>query len=71
VAVLNDPATAAMRANLNRMQVDQATLVYVRVFRCNVLTPCQERASQGSTQRSGAPRGKVPSFAPAKGKVRP
>jgi len=72
VAVHDDPATAAMRANLNRMQVDQESLVYVRVFRCNVLTPCQERGSQhGSTQRSGAPRGKIPNFAPAKGKVRP
>lgn len=39
-AVADDPATAAMRANLDGMSVDQSTLVYLRVFRCNVVTPC-------------------------------
>jgi hypothetical protein len=69
VAVNGDPATAAMKANLDGMQVDQEALVYVRVFRCNVLTPCEQpSASQGSIQRSGTARDKVPDFSPARGK---
>jgi hypothetical protein len=52
VAVHDDPATAAMAANVDGMQVDQEALVYVRVFRCNVLTSCAERTAQhGSTER--------------------
>ncbi|MEK7251903.1 MAG: hypothetical protein AAB198_01430 [Actinomycetota bacterium] len=39
-AVADSPATAAMRANLDGMEVDQSTLVYLRVFRCNVVTSC-------------------------------
>ncbi len=68
VAVHEQPATAAMRANIEGMPVDQASLVYVRVFRCNVLTPCAGRATpQGSTHRLLPD--KVPDFAPARGKV--
>ncbi|HLE39314.1 MAG TPA: hypothetical protein VJA44_06650 [Acidimicrobiia bacterium] len=40
VAVDDEPATAAMRANLDGMEVDQSSLVYLRVFRCDVVTPC-------------------------------
>ena len=40
-AVVDDePATAAMRANLDGMEVDQTPLVYLRVFRCDVVTAC-------------------------------
>lgn len=39
-AVDDEPATAAMRANLDGMEVDQSTLVYLRVFRCDVVTAC-------------------------------
>jgi hypothetical protein len=70
VAVDDHPGTAAMRSNLDGMQVDQEALVYVRVFRCNVLTPCAERPSaHGSTRRSGVAPAKIPDSAPAKGKV--
>jgi len=41
VAVHDEPATAAMRANLAGMELDQSSLVYVRVFRCDVVTSCQ------------------------------
>ncbi len=68
VAVHEQPATAAMRANIEGMPIDQASLVYVRVFRCNVLTPCESRATpQGSTHR--VLPDKVPDFAPAQGKA--
>lgn len=40
VEVQNDPATAAMRANLDGMRLDQGSLIYVRVFRCDVLISC-------------------------------
>lgn len=69
VAVHDDPATAAMRANVDGMPVDQEALVYVRVFRCNVLTACEQRAQHGSTERARAVPDKVPDFAPAKGKT--
>ena len=39
-AVADSPATAAMRANLDGMEVDQSTLVYLGAFRCNVVTSC-------------------------------
>jgi hypothetical protein len=68
VAVHEDAATAAMKANLDGMQVDQEALVYVRVFRCNVLTQCEPPASsQGSTRRSGTVPDRVPDLAPGKG----
>jgi hypothetical protein len=38
--VHNEPGTAAMRANLNGMDLDQSSLVYVHVFRCDVVTSC-------------------------------
>jgi hypothetical protein len=40
VAVHDEPGTAAMRANLEGMDVDQSSLVYVRVFRCGVVVLC-------------------------------
>ena len=58
VAVHDDRATAAMRSNLESMQVDQESLVYVRVFRCNVVTPCETATTpQGSVQRLPADSG--------------
>ncbi|MBI5158362.1 MAG: hypothetical protein HZA58_10205 [Acidimicrobiia bacterium] len=39
-AVHDRPSTAAMRSNLNGMALDQSSLVYVRVFRCGVVTAC-------------------------------
>lgn len=40
VLVDDEPGTAAMRANLDGMGVDQGSLVYLRVFRCGILTTC-------------------------------
>ncbi len=40
VAVNEEPSTAAMRANLDGMEVDQSSLVYLRVFRCGVVMSC-------------------------------
>ena len=52
VAVHDERATAAMRANLESMKVDQESLVYVRVFRCDIVTTCQTATTpQGSVQR--------------------
>jgi hypothetical protein len=52
VAVHDERATAAMRANLESMKVDQESLVYVHVFRCDVVTPCRAATTpQGSVQR--------------------
>jgi hypothetical protein len=38
--VHNEPSTAAMRANLNGMDLDLSSLVYVRVFRCGAVMSC-------------------------------
>lgn len=40
VTVFDQPATAAMRSNIDGMDVDQAGLVYLRVFRCGVVESC-------------------------------
>ena len=40
VTVHEQSAAAAMRANLDGMEIDQSSLVYLRVFRCGVVTMC-------------------------------
>lgn len=39
-AVSGEPATAAMRAGLESRSVDQSRLIYVRVSRCGIISPC-------------------------------
>ncbi len=66
VAVLDQPSTAAMAANLAGMAVEAEALVYVRVFRCNVLTACATRFSQHGSIDRVLPS-QVPAGSPARG----